>query len=432
MYAYNSNNRISRTGILFHGKKAYYGDRTSQAQKNYIDLWYAKPLYGKVDMDFNVIHASSKHIKPIDGSSSRRGSVYALNFVADAFNAMRIYMRDLKRKKKIVDSFYYPLNAHKGWQGVNARYRNHLDALYRVFINDYISSGNKDLNREITSFDKFVPIFKDYLSSLTEGDLAFTKSGFISKVNFPHMSSGLIIEIAQENDASNDAKKFSKYFSNSEGFLTYMSMAQKFGFYVDINMPWRLVANLASPAWEQNPILKEIIDRYFPRGYSVQKVFNKYFHKAHEVDLESLKNITTQFYNSFVSLEPTYTVPRACHNQLGSRKSLRLAKKIFRKKVKRMRLTPFQREKKYDDLFWLRLYFQVRLKEMQIDLSEHQLTYELKEMEQVWHSRGGKGAKKHVAERTAKLLEEQVGRFISLRNRGKNLLTGGDSPDIIL
>lgn len=431
MYAYNSSNSVSRANLLFHGKKAYYKDITGQPEKNYIDLWYTKPLYGKVDRNFNIIHASSKYIKLVNEGAGKK-DIFALNFVADAFNALRIYINQLKQRKKVVDSFYCPLKAHKGWEGVNLRYKRHLDTLYNAFVKNYISSGDKSLNHEITSFDKFLPIFKDYLNTLTDGEVAFTKSGFISKVNFPHMSSGLVIEIANERDASNDMKKLMKYYSPRASFVRYMDLAQKFGFYVDINMPWRLVANLDSPAWKQNPILKEIIDRYFPDGYTVQKVFDKYYHKTHKSDLESFKNLATQFYNSFISIEPTYTVPRSCFNQMGSRNSYRLAKKIFKRKVRRQRMTSFWRDKKYDYLFWLRFYFQVRLKEMQIGMSEHQLAHELKEMEQIWYSQGTNAAMGYVTQKTAELLEEQVGRFIALRIEGKNLLTGGETPDIIL
>ena len=430
IYSFNSRNGIRNTGILFYGKKAYREELLKRNAKNYIDLWHVKPLYGKVDKDFNVVHVSSDHLKLVNDGLAKE-DVYALNFVADAFNALGLYMKELSQKKKIRESFYYPLKAYKGWRPVNIEYKKHLDSLYQIFVDDYILGNDKRINYEITSFQTFLPIFVDYLNTAMNSDLSFTKSGFITRVNFPHASSGLIIEIADENSASADMNKYINYFSSREDFELYSGLAQKFGFYVDINMPWRLVANLESPAWSQNPILKKIVDSYFPGGYNIRKVFNKYYHRAYESDVVSLRNLIVQFYNSFVSDESSPTVPRVCHDLKGFRYATS-ADEIFKKVVTRDFFTELERKENYDYSFWLKMYIQVRLKEMQVDISENQVLQELRQAEQVWASTGVNAALEHVAERTAAMLEQEVGNYISLFAQGKPLLTTGKTPDIIL
>ena len=61
--AYNSNNKITNTGILYYGKNLYYQTLSGRLRENFIDLWYSKPLYGKVDTDFNFVGAPSTNLK---------------------------------------------------------------------------------------------------------------------------------------------------------------------------------------------------------------------------------------------------------------------------------------------------------------------------------------------------------------------------------
>ena len=92
-----------------------------------------------------------------------------------------------------------------------------------------------------------------------------------------------------------------------------------------------------------------------------------------------------------------------------------------------------ERKENYNYLFWLRFYMQIRFREMQVDITEHQVTHELKEAEQVWRSSGPQAALEYVSRRTAAMLEKQMGIYRSLRTQGgKSLLTGGDTPAIIL
>ena len=68
---------------------------------------------------------------------------------------------------------------------------------------------------------------------------------------------------------------------------------------------------------------------------------------------------------------------------------------------------------------------------MQIDISKHQVKHELREIEQRYASQGYNLALDYIAERTAFYLDEQLGKFISLKEKGKNLLINGQAPDII-
>ena len=433
LLAYNSNNKINKSGILFYGKKLYSEQVKKQYGADFIDLWYSKPLYGKVDSDFLPMFPLSTDVRELNvrqlplkepGNKIKvndggRGKVYALNFVADAFNAMNQYFRDLEVKKKIVPgSFFHPLEAHKGWEGTNGLYENHIRSLYDMFVNKYLLANQGKLHRQIKNFDNYLPIFINFINKITEQGIPLTKSGFITSTFCPHSTSGLVIEIAKEKDKSDDAKKLFGYFSDSQ-IQTYFDVVKKFGFYVDINIPWRLVANLTSNAWQNNDKLVQIIDRYFPDGYSVDSVFENYYYFPEETDLESLKTFALEFYNSFINQEPLVITSKVCDDRVLSRKTTR----------RQVAMGELQR--KYNDLFWIHFYYQLRLREAQINTTRHRVKSELTEINNIYYSSGTETTIANITDRMAAHMKEQVEKFISLKEEEKNLLTAGKAPIIM-
>ena len=439
--AYNSNNKITNTGVLYYGKSLYYQTLSGRLRENFIDLWYSKPLYGKVDTDFNFVGTPSTNLKMVNGGRGAE-DVYALDFVADAFNAMSLYLQQLDFKKKIrKGSFFYPLKAHRGWEGVNSLYGTHLQGLYTHFLNSYALANNGKINREINNFDDYLPKFKDYLNLITnQASVPLTKSGFISKAGCPHQISGLVIEIADETDFSDDLNKYRNYFSDPQ-FHIFLDIAKKFGFYIDMNAPWRLVANLESPAWSQNQKLKTIVDSYFENGYSVENVFRRNFYKSYITEVESLKVLATQFYNSLIDeriilygyeqSNRSNEIAKVCFNRNSIPGTYRARGiDVVRKYRTSMPLSLL--ESKYDNLFWLRMYMQLRIKELEIEFSRNQMKFELREIEQTYRASGYAAALVYIANRLRALLEKQVGKLISLKRNQQNLLTTGKTPDIIL
>ena len=431
---------------MFYGKSLYYNELVKQKQPSYLDLWYKKPLYGKVDTDFHFVLPKRSLMGRLNvrmvtlsgggvistDDNARLGSTYALNFVADAFNAMNLYMRNQQQKGRMrANSFFTPLQAHKGWEDINKMYEKLIQTIYDSFIDRYIFSQAGKLNRQIKTFDDYMRIFVGFLNMALGRGTAFTKAGFLSKNNCPRSVCGLAIEIAKEMDCSDDMKKHNKYFSDPQMGL-YLETVTRFGFYVDMNAPWRLIANLESPAWHENKILKEIVDSYFEAGYNVQSVFDNYYDKPHETDIQNFKVIVMQFYNSLIEQVPTYSIPRVCREVHEAKAIFSLGRQPYAQDVKRRYITMKQVEKKYDESFWLRLYMQVRLKEMAIGLSSHQLKHEMRDIDQRYSVGGYDRALEHVVERLAYYSKHQMEKYLYLRKQGEIPLTNGQTPDIIL
>ena len=444
--AYAGSNKQTSAGALFYNKKMYHNEMRRQKEPSYLDLWYTKPLYGKVNTGLDFVVPRPESMKELNvrlitlsngqvistDDDEKLGSVYALNFVADAFNAMNLYLKDLRNKGKIYEnSFFTPLQAHKGWTDINKLYQESFQRMYRIFIDNYVFANRGQINRRIKTFDDYFHIFIHFLNErLNRGD-SITKSGLISKSRCPHSVSGLVIEIAKESDFSNDSKKYNRYFSDLQ-MSTYLETVTNFGFYVDMNVPWRLVANLESPAWQENRILREIVDSYFENGYNLQSVFEEQYTKAHRMGVHNLKIIVKQFYNSLVEQVPSYSVPEVCRSIDSVRSNYAPARESYARRVTRRPITSAEMEKKYDDSFWLRLYMHVRFKEMNIQMSEHQLRYEFKEMLRVYRTIGYGEAVNHISQRMSFYLESQIKKFLHLQKKGEIPLTSGLAPDIVL
>jgi len=404
----------------------YRRELESHDQPSYLDLWNSNPLYGKIDTNFNIVQASAAKLQLLPDLHDKQ-NLFALDFVSDAFRAMKLYLEIMESKNELrPGSFFHPLNAHAGWQSAHELYERHVLNMHDQFVKVGLSQKRVKHYNSLRTFDDYLPAFVEFLNrSASSGRTCLTRSGFISKSLCPRSVSGLTIEIAKEKDSSDDRRKFAHYFSDPQ-FPIYVDVATKFGFYVDMNMPWRLVANLESPAWQKNKPLRSIMEAHFPDGYTPQKMFDQYFTKPQGAEFEEFKTMALAFYTSFRSKNPSYDVSKVC--QMSTSKY----NKVRRVVKPRRNITMAGMMVKYDDVFWFRLYMQLRIREMELDISERQVKHELREIEQRYSNMGSDSVVEYITERLAYYLRKQMGKFSSLQEERKNLLISSQTPDIML
>ena len=430
-YAKNDKPKLS---LLFYAKRLYRQELERHGEPSYLDLWHSNPLYGKIDTNFSVVQASSANLQLLSDGRDKE-NLFALDFVADAFNAMKLYLRDMELRGALRQgSFFYPLKAYAGWQSLNELYNNHLRRVYTQFRKQELTPSTVRHYNSLRSFEDYLPIFVQFLNNLTSfGSGCLSRSAFISKNTCPRAVSGLTIEIAKEGDSSDDLRKFEHYFEDRQ-FSIFLDVAEKFGFYVDMNMPWRLIANLESPAWSVNSPLRNIMEEHFPEGYTPQGMFDTYFTKPQNVEFEEFKAFALSFYTSYINSEPTFDIPKLCSRRVDSGIPSSTAgpiNTVRRQTIGRRNITMRQMLEKYDNLFWLRLYMQLRMREMGLGVSEHQVHHELREIEQRYLNMGYDPAIMYITERLSYYLQKQLGKFLSLEEKGRNVLTADQAPDII-
>jgi len=255
-----------------------------------IDTLYDKVYYGKVDRFQNTIvpKKQSAYIKQV----SYEQNVFAFDFVADAFFKLQ---RNLKIAGdsggiETEQSVLYDIQPQRAWFNYERPYVAFLDPLFRMY-NTYLQSlDKKDFNKIIT--------FEDYLSTL----MNFLRTGqyqrpislteyVLSRATSPNVS-GLVIEISQDS-YSDDANKFQKYFLDPN-FSYFVRAARKFGFYVDKNGPWRLVADVFSP-----PMLEDLLVADRITGDIERNFFDTYYTRTYTLDLPYLQQRLLVEFNNF-------------------------------------------------------------------------------------------------------------------------------------
>jgi hypothetical protein len=304
---------------------------------------YENYMYGRINTDFQATVPLKGLMINFEDSDQ-----VAFGFVVTAFESMR------REIKKDMTTGKIPPTGHpisdiepvKAFEDIKAGYNNWVKDVLKGSFLPYLKKFKK--KDKIIDFDSFMVIFHEHLLMLANQSGAVNFSSFCLSGRSNIRNSALCVEIA-ELDFSKDLEKIE--FSESHIFPYYVAMAEKYGFFVDYNSPWRLVFNLSS----------DVI-----RGRSnwdgLYTFFGNNYTKAHSDDLTILKNVafTTyrDFVNSFKSFSKMTVEPSGC---------------IKREVIVRQRYTKEQFDKNYPDRYWLRFYIDLKNAEKNLDFDRNEL-----------------------------------------------------------
>ena len=311
-----------------------------------IDYWYDKGLYGRLDRKENVVLPKLTNIKQL--RSADEDSYFALDFVVDAFESMRTAFEKgmIKNTVRVNGSAYSAMRPGQAWNNGDELYLQYLQIMDDVFVQDYLVGLG--LTDSIRSFKDY---FDKYMTYIEQRATTFpiTKSSFIaSKYSNPYVS-GLIIELNKENHANDLPKK--EVYINDPNFNIFRNTAQQFGFMIDVNAPWRLTADLA------NPFMQGFGGKYGvePFAGSASNIFDTHYDLLYTEDVDLLKRFFLASYETFVETYPL----------LQEEKTVKCDDSFIIDVTKVSRI-PYDREAyaaDYNELFWLKLYMNFRLKE---------------------------------------------------------------------
>ena len=223
-----------------------------------IDMWYEKGLYGKVDEDYNpVITTGSWNIGVGDGTittptlkklPSDTDEVFAMNFVADAYSDLRdyIYQAANMGQYNVTDTEFLPLEPKAGWSSYPNEYRKYSNILYKSYGTDFLEVNQRA--SDVKSFTTFVNSFSGFLEDMMP-EFPVTPSGFVLSKRYSPESTGLIIELIDA--AHGDDKVKYEDVIQDPNFLFFVGAARQFGFMIDKNAPWRLVADIKSSKMQE-------------------------------------------------------------------------------------------------------------------------------------------------------------------------------------
>jgi hypothetical protein len=268
-------------------KKILYKRAASELQKkNVIDFTIGeKSLYGRINRDdVPMVMIDSNNLKTIKHSANPQMPLQALNFITDIFDKLCLQFEKCAAKGQIrADSpFLSNLKAYKAYQNPVSAYNS-----YREMYDNRLAGLFKKNKFEPRDFGEFVVFLENILSDASK-DVRFTLPGFIKSIDNSILTTGVAIEIAEKIDYSNDDEKI-KQFITDPNWQFFVQTCDTYGFMVDMNIPWRIVADLDSS-----------IMRHYSKQYAmgnVTTILQKAYTPAHKLHYEHFLKDMLNLYN---------------------------------------------------------------------------------------------------------------------------------------
>jgi len=324
---------------------------------NPLDFWYKKPFYGRVNEQGEAINIPKEIFAAQDKLTLISDGVYAVDFVVTAFKRLKRRIDNIialggELAGPVIDiaSVFHSFKPKKGFQSADDMYTTYMNGYFSIFMKRYLSVSGRD--EKIRNFNDFLYFFMKFANRFSH-ELPITKTGFVKSNFCSPLISGLVIEVSIDDHNDDTAK--GKYINDS-AFRFYHSLAKWYGFYVDKNAPWRLVANLASPRMQQfwirarpgpnwdgfpdlelkeaeeaalleetckivagaapeeikewgKPVYDDQIEKFL-QPTSVNNFFETYYTKSHSKDIQLLKTKLVDSYNEYVSAFPEIIIEK--------------------------------------------------------------------------------------------------------------------------
>ena len=355
-----SNNE--KTESLYDKTIMYRGELATFAQKYscLVDFNFAeKYLYGRVDRNYVSIEVNEALVSltTIPNADVDVGQVKVINFVADAFAGLS---RHFQRSAQIgairkTDPYLSNLKAYAGYTNTEQAYANYFNSLIEA-----MSRVKKEKSSNFKDFNEFMSFVNSFSRSVGK-TFPITKPGFVRSRFNSVMNNGVSIEIADLSYENDDQKI--QDFVGSPNFEYYLNACNSYGFMVDINFPWRLVADLDSVA------MNGYANRY---GYaSTDAILITAYKKSHNSYYRQFKQNLLNIYNN---LSKKYTIIDKCSN-----KSIIVEPKIYNIQ---------DINNSYDESYFIKTYCILRFLEEENKLSEAQQRQSANDTSSISRTRG--------------------------------------------
>ena len=339
---------------MFNKKIIYDSVLRETRYPNLVDFQFAeKALYGKVNRQFIPIV-----LRSVDGALVGTGNdgtapqgKRALNFVMDAFRdlAQKFQLKAALNEISPGESYLSNLSIHKAYESPQSQYNQYIQV--------YADAFEKIINEQKIEFsnfgqfvDKFVPFLQNALGTLPLTYPAFVKSRYCS----PY-SSGLVLAIA-DVESSNDEEKI-KNFTSSPNWNFYVNACNTYGFMVDKNEPWKIVADIGSAT------MVEYARKY--GMHSTDEILNNAYTAAH---FGYLSNFRAMLYGVYMKNRKTQHRHRTLITSEGEKIVIKEAKMY----------TPQMLMRDYPIEYFINLYCDLRFDEEESDFS-HAERFQLKD-----------------------------------------------------
>ena len=154
-----------------------------------------------------------------------------------------------------------------------------------------------------------------------------------------------MIDTVNTPEHGDDYAKYAGWLMD-DNYDLYAETALRFGFVVDVNAPWRLVADVMSPP------MAAYMEKYGVKN--LKEMFEAYYIPAYKYDIDILRHYMRNMYNSYIVASPNIKVKVPSECQDG---------KTVWKLTKREIVTKEEFASRYPPRYWIRLYTWLKAKE---------------------------------------------------------------------
>ena len=130
--------------------------KTASSCNNYFSI-SDNPFYGKINSNGDIIYLSESYLSSLSTKDGQ--TVYALNFVVDAFKDFKeYYLKAVNTnivKNDILREAVYPVS---GWKSAHEIYARDIQGLYYILVNKYLQRPSKTQGMITKNFDDFMSL----------------------------------------------------------------------------------------------------------------------------------------------------------------------------------------------------------------------------------------------------------------------------------
>lgn len=351
-------NNSQRSSELFEYRKYYRDLYYPKDNTNIIDFWDKSLLYGKINKDLDSIMVNSSNLKILkQNTTTSNQNQYLVSFAADSFQEFLEEFQRADQQKVIQKSRLNPIKIQKSAIApeieYKARVRNVLDALMKNDLNEF--------ENKLITFNDYINLF------CIRVDIAkpiMSQTGYITSKLISPLATGLVFELSLLDHGLDPTKD--KDYLKDPNYKFLINTAEKYSFFVDKNAPWRLVFNL-STQYASTKFAKYNCN-------DINEVQSKLYSPSYLSDWSLLKNSLITHYNEQALKKNKVQIPYYCEeNELVKFDTINKQR---------------AEQNQYEDIFWIKLYYYVRLKEEKISMTQKQFNIKLNHLEKIYISSG--------------------------------------------
>lgn len=214
-------------------EKVKYRKFLLESGHDFLDTLYKETLYGFINRSYEVVAPVPDITTFGDYSAGAQGLV----FVVNQFNDFRTYYLEKAAQGNFtVPALITDLQPRVSFEDYEQNYSRYISTYKAQMIQKALDS------RLSMSFVEFVKFCHQKIFDLDVLGRPATKSGFMLSNNADVYNTGLYIDLRQTPARAVDQQRAD--FISDEGFPCFIELANKFGFYIDGNFPWRIAVNL--------------------------------------------------------------------------------------------------------------------------------------------------------------------------------------------